>query len=64
MDINKCVEIDSWEFQNPEYYRLPKGQQQITIQFKLEVGGIFQVICIDFAYDRVLLGEKVDIRVL
>ena len=58
VDIEKCTEVESWQFINPEDCRRPKGQQQLTLCFKLEVGGTLQVICKDFAYNRVLLNEK------
>ena len=61
VDIEKCTEVESWQFINPEDCRRPKGQQQLTMRFKLEVGGTLQVICKDFAYNRVLLNEKTDI---
>ena len=58
VDIEKCTEVESWQFINPEDCRRPKGQQQLTLCLKLEVGGTLQVICKDFAYNRVLLNEK------
>ena len=58
VDIEKCSEVESWQFINPEDCRRPKGQQQLTFCLKLEVGGTLQVICKDFAYNRVLLNEK------
>ena len=61
VDIEKCTEVESWQFINPDDCRRPKGQQQLTMRFKLEVGGTLQVICKDFAYNRVLLNEKTDI---
>ena len=61
VDIDKCTEVESWQFINPEDCRRPKGEQQLTMRFKLEVGGTLQVICKDFVYNRVLLNEKTDI---
>ena len=61
VDIEKCTEVESWQFINPEDCRRPKGQQQLTMRFKLEVGGTLQVICKDFAYNRVLLNETADV---
>ena len=61
VDIEKCTEVESWQFINPEDCRRPKGQQQLTMRFKLEVGGTLQVICKDFAFNRVLLNEKTDV---
>ena len=58
VDIEKCTEVGSWQFINPEDCRRPKGQQQLTFCLKIEVGGTLQVICKDFAYNRVLLNEK------
>ena len=62
VDIDICTEVESWQFINPEDCRRPRGQQQLTLRLKLEVGGTLQVICKDFAYNRVLLDEKVDVR--
>ena len=61
VDIEKCTEVESWQFINPEDCRRPKGQQQLTMRFKLEVGGTLQVICKDFAYNKVLLNETADV---
>ena len=61
VDIEKCTEVESWQFINPEDCRRPRGQQQLTLRFKLEVGGTLQVICKDFAYNKVLLDEKADV---
>ena len=61
VDIEKCTEVESWQFINPEYCRRPKGKQQLTMRFKLEVGGTLQVICKDFAYNKVLLNETADV---
>ena len=58
VDIEKCTEVETWQFINPEDCRRLKGQQQLTLCLKLEVGGTLQVICKDFAYNRVLLNEK------
>ena len=61
VDIEKCTEVESWQFINPEDCRRPRGQQQLTMRFKLEVGGTLQVICKDSASGRVLLNEKTDV---
>ena len=61
VDIEKCTEVESWQFINPDDCRRPKGQQQLTMRFKLEVGGTLQVICKDFAFNRILLNEKTDV---
>ncbi|CBK22957.2 uncharacterized protein [Blastocystis hominis] len=61
VDIEKCTEVESWQFINPEDCRRPRGQQQLTLRLKLEVGGTLQVICKDFAFNRVLLDEKADV---
>ena len=61
VDIEKCTEVESWQFINPEDCRRPKGQQQLTLCLKLEVGLTLQVICKDFAYNRVLLNENTDV---
>ncbi|CBK25145.2 uncharacterized protein [Blastocystis hominis] len=60
VDIEKCTEVESWQFINPEDCRRPRGQQKLTLRLKLEVGGTLQVICKDFAFNRVLLDEKTD----
>ena len=62
VDIEKCTEVESWQFINPEDCRRPRGQQKLTLSLKLEVGGTLQVICKDFAFNRVLLDEKTNVR--
>ena len=58
VDIDKCAEVETWEFQNPERCRRPSKQQQIGIVFKLQVGGTLEVICRDFAYNQLLLDKE------
>ena len=61
VDIDKCREVKSFQFVIPVDCKRPKRELKLVISLKLEVGGTLQVICKDFAYNRVLLNEKTDV---
>ena len=61
VDIDKCREVKTFQFVIPADCKRPKRELKLVISWKLEVGGTLQVICKDFAYNRVLLNEKTDV---
>ena len=61
VDIDKCREVKTFQFVIPADCKQPKRELKLVISFKLEVGGTLQVVCKDFAYNRVLLNENTDV---